>query len=255
MVPPPKSLAPICTAVDSRALSKVQELLANGSNPNSVCPFGGVGNDLPILCEAADIGDAGIVEALIKANADVNSADGTPLLRAAFHGYATVAQMLLRAGANVNATNDGMSALYVAALSCQADTASLLLSAGASVDIRTGLDGRQGDAPLHAAAYKAERQCVQVVKALIQSGADVNAIGDLGNTPLMSALKGAIHHHSWTEERAHVVADLLDAGANPLIANEEGENAVVRASKCGNDQIYRMIVKRARLFLANPGQE
>lgn len=208
--------------------------------------------DLIVQCaetDAQDEQDAEIVQALIKVGADVkatNEAGYTALHGAAYGGHSAVGRVLLEAGASVDAkTKDGVSPLHSAAIGCRTEMVRLLLSAGAGVDSR---DGRNST-PLHWAVPKGH--CVQVVEALIQAGADVNAVEDaFGDSPLMSATQFC---SSGTEQ---IVADLLDAGANPLIANRRRENAVSRASSahCGNAQVYRMIAERARLFLGSSGQ-
>ena len=244
-IQPSKPSVPICEAVKSGDINGVQNLLTNSSNANSICP--GVMADMPVLSAAARHGGAEIVQALIKAGADVNGANEagfTALHNAAHEGHTAVARVLLQAGASVDAkTSDGDSPLHSAAIGGRTEVVALLLSAGASVHSQDRLKST----PLHDAVGIG---CVQVVKALIQAGANVNAVEDLfGDTPLTKATQ-----YCSSESSQQIIADLLDAGANPLIANRRRENAVMRASRCGNAQVYRMITERARLFLANYGQ-
>lgn len=240
---------PICEAVKAGDASRVQSLLTNkGSNPNSVCHGEGLAADMPVLSVAADAGEVEMVRALLKAGAEVDASNAggfTALVGAAFRGHAEVAKVLLEAGGSVGARyGDGSTPLHAAAIGCRAEMVRLLLAAGASVNAQDRLKMT----PLHDAASR--DGCAQVVRALIEGGANVNAVEHLfGDTPLMSATKSCSSAGS-----QQIIAELLDAGANPLIANRRGENAVSRASNCGSPQVYRMITERARLFLANQGQ-
>ena len=67
-----------------------------------------------------------------------------------------------------------------------------------------------GDTPLHIVCGWGDTEAVD---ALIEAGADVNAIGEAKMTPLFSAVMG---------NSVEVVQRLLEAGANPLVKNEDG---------------------------------
>jgi ankyrin repeat protein len=67
------------------------------------------------------------------------------------------------------------------------------------------------DTCLHMAAHRGD---VRAVQLLLQAGANVNAIGDMGYTPL---------HYAASREVALV---LVGAGANPSIADEFGKPPV-----------------------------
>lgn len=68
-----------------------------------------------------------------------------------------------------------------------------------------------GDTPLHIMVW---RRDISAAIALIEAGANVNAIGDMGETPLHIAVK---------QQLKPVVEALLEAGANPEIRSEFGE--------------------------------
>ncbi|KAB8195627.1 ankyrin repeat domain-containing protein [Lysobacter maris] len=78
---------------------------------------------------------------------------------------------------------------------------------------RVSMDSRsyENDTPLHVLLW---RRDFDGAKALIEAGADVNAIGDMGQTPLHLA----IH-----QGRVDIAEALLLAGANPDIRSEFGE--------------------------------
>src|SRR6185295_15664715 len=88
------------------------------------------------LTEAAIIGSAPIIDALLKAGADPNTSnpDGeTPLMAVARSGKVEAAKRLLDAGADVNAKEawGGQSAIMWAAAQSQADMVKFLASRGA----------------------------------------------------------------------------------------------------------------------------
>jgi cytohesin len=138
-----------------------------------------------------------IVEALLRAGADVNARDkwgSTPLHFAASPGTATA---LLKAKAKVNAVDSvGRIPLHDAAHRGSDQVVRTLLGAGA--DVNRNIDGT----PLFLAADNGQ---ARTVDALIEAGADVNSADEEGTTPLLAA-----------SDNGHgtIVAALLEAGAD-----------------------------------------
>jgi ankyrin repeat protein len=244
---PSKPPVPICIAVRARDTSRVQRLLKNGAEANSICPGEENVANMPVLSVAARAGTAEIAQALLAAGAKVdgaNYAGYTALHGAAYEGGADVVRVLLQAGASVGAkTSDGETPLHDAATGCRQEAVRLLLSAGADVHAQ----GVLKRTPLYNAVAADPGKCAPVVRELIDAGADVNAIEEIpGNTPLLSALDSCSSAGS-----LQIIADLLQAGANPLIANRRGETAVTKSSACGNPQVFALVARQARLFGAN----
>lgn len=108
-------------------------------------------NEIAII-KAAKKGDVDAVQTLIGQDAALLAArdkDGsTPLHCAAWKGHAQIVELLLDAGADINAHND---------------------------------NGHWGTTPLHAAAHGNQRKVAEI---LIQHGADLNAKNPRGLTPL-----------------------------------------------------------------------
>jgi hypothetical protein len=130
-----------------------------------------------------------------------------------------IARILVEANAALDLHDGyGATALYSAVYSRYDELALLLIEHGANVNTKTGvyIDGNGDNTPLHRATGSPE-----LVEALIQAGADVNAPNDAGDTPLHWAVR--------LEDLASVVL-LLDAGANPESTNKSGEKPIVWAS-------------------------
>jgi ankyrin repeat protein len=99
--------------------------------------------------------------------------------------FSSVAEILVLAGANVNATDvDGHTALHCACEKNHSSVAKVLLCAGAKVNAKGGLSGWTA---LHLAS---QNNHSSVAKVLIQAEADINAVGTkAGWTPLHLACK------------------------------------------------------------------
>ena len=136
---------------------------------------------------AASRGDIDAVRALLKSGADAGAAQGdgmTALHFAADRGDATMAAMLVHAGANVSAgTRIGRyTPLHLASRAGAGPVVRALLTAGADPSARVE---NGGVTPLHLAA---ESGSVDAVSALLDAGADANATEtEWGQTPLIFA--------------------------------------------------------------------
>lgn len=91
------------------------------------------------LITAAGDGNIGQVNELLQHGANVNyklfDAGTTPLIAAASRGHIDVAEILLAAGAQINATDDGVgTALYWAAFEGRVRMVKLLLSRGGKLN-------------------------------------------------------------------------------------------------------------------------
>jgi ankyrin repeat protein len=136
---------------------------------------------------AAKAGDNDEVAAILSMDNRLTravDADGwTPLHLAAHFGHAEVVETLLANNADVHARSTNYmqnQALHAAAAGRRADTARLLLQAGADANATQA----GGFAPLHSAAQNGD---AALVGLLLAHGADVNANCDDGRTALALA--------------------------------------------------------------------
>jgi len=142
---------------------------------------------------------------LIAAGADVDlvTEDGsTALMLAARQNHTEVAERLIAAGANFDLVNqNGYTALIYAAQSNSTEIARLLIAAGANVN----LVNRYGYTALMDAAVSNRPE---IVRLLIVADANVDLITQYGCTALMVAAR---------QNRPEIARLLIAAGADPTI--------------------------------------
>jgi ankyrin repeat protein len=249
--------AALLTAARTGKPGPVKALLSRGADVNVKERSG----QTPLMWAAAD-GHAPVVEALLAAGADFRTplpSGFTPFSFAVREGRTDVVRIFLNAGADVNeamqprkssgkAPRRGTSPLILAVENGHFELAAILLEAGADPnDQRSGFtplhmltwvrkpnrgDGDDGDpAPIGSGTMSS----LQLVKELVEHGADVNArlkrggsgrgtINRLGATPFLLA--------SMTADIPYM-RTLLDLGADPLIPNADHCTPLLAAAGVG----------------------
>ena len=189
------------------------------------------------LVQAVTGGRTEAVEMLLDADADPNLADDrgvTPLIAAGSSGEFTLFEALLDGGADPNArSKDGETALIGAALRGDMDKLDLLLEAGVDLD----LQNREGDTALHAAVRRdwstnEERAASRTGDShLREPNFTVAALLDAGADPNVANAKGETPLFT-AIDKAHVgnAGALLAGGADPIVQNEKGETPIVKAA-------------------------
>jgi ankyrin repeat protein len=185
------------------------------------------------LARAVVSGQSRVVQFLLDQGADVdlrNAAGQTLLHLAASSGHRAIAELLLQRGAAVDARDiSGETALYRAAGRGYVAVAEVLLAADADANARAG-DGRT---PLHRAVGHGQ---LRLVSLLLEHGADPGAMAADARTPLMVA---GMNRH-----REAIVRQLLAAGANPNVEDEQGRTALSYA-------VEKDELETVRVLLAN----
>lgn len=126
----------------------------------------------------------------------------------------------------------GRTPLHWAARGVHYNVLKLLIERGADVNA----PDVAGVLPLHSVALRGHPEAAEL---LIATGADVNAVDSTGNTPLSYALSSS---HDWEFPRRREVVDLLLAhGVEVPVSGEEGRITLHRAAEAG----YAGLVKAA----------
>lgn len=194
-------------------------------------------HDASPLLRAVSSNDAAAVERLLAAGTDVNHIDRTgisPLHKAVVDRNLPMVERLLLAGASTRQSSDGITSLALAVNLGDVDIAKALLKAGADVNGRTVKDYT----PMLMAAAEGD---LNMIHALVEAGADVNLVDHLGQSALSIAiLKGNLR----------VVHTLLRFGADPNAQNLAGISVLFQALTQGNPDAAKALLANK----ANPNK-
>lgn len=186
------------------------------------------------LLEAAGRGDLAAVNRLIAAKADLEQRDGqrqTPLLLAVTGNHVAVAKALLAAGASPNAQAANQDTPWLlAGASGRTEIIAAMLPFKPDLTIRNRYGG-------NALIPACERAHVETAKLLLTSGIDVNHVNNLGWTCLLEIVilgDGGPRHQQ-------VAKLVLDAGANPNLADKDGVSPLAHARKRGQNEVAKLI--------------
>ena len=245
----PQGETPLMVAARTGVVGSVEALLGHGAGVGVDAREGWRGQTA--LMWAVAEGHAGIVAPLAAAGADVDARSDvgfTPLAFAVRAGHADAVEALMRAGADVDlALPDGTSPLHLAVINAHYDVALQLLGHGADPAA-----AEPGWTPLHQLIWtrRPNRHYnnpaafptgivtdLELARALVAHGADVNArqtaeprdgyrnmLNRSGATPFLLAAKAV---------DLDMMRLLLELGADPLLANEDGTTALLVAAGVG----------------------
>lgn len=154
-------------------------------------------------------GDLVAVRALLERGADVNVRDKEGTTPLAF---------------DISSVPDNAKALAIAGM---------LIRAGANVNLKD----KSETTPLKLAVYQFEDRDGELVKLLLEAGADANAADDYGTTVLMHAI------HAANQEAALIknVRALILAGAQVNARNKLGQTALSIAAEDKNDKLIKLL--------------
>ncbi len=186
------------------------------------------------LIEAASAGRVDEVARMIQSGAPLDAQDAqgrSALLRAVAGDHVSVAKVLLEAGAspNTQAANRDTPWLLAGALG-RAEIIAAMLPRKPDLSIRNRYGG-------NALIPACERAHVEAVKLLLTSGIDLDHVNDLGWTCLLEIVilgDGGPRHQQ-------VARLVLDAGANPSLAEKDGVTPLAHARQRGQQAIARLI--------------
>ncbi|XP_018574567.1 ankyrin-3-like [Anoplophora glabripennis] len=142
---------------------------------------------------------------------NITGSDGTTvLLLAAERDLLDIFRFIIERGADINGTQEGRTALHVAAKGYKVENVEFLVEAGMDVNARD----KQGRTPLH---FAAGHGWAPVVKFFIGRVEDVNVRDSQGRTPI---------HSATLRDRLDAVKDLVEAGADVTICDNDGFTAL-----------------------------
>ena len=244
----PEGETALMAAARNGDAASVKLLVSRGANIHAVESWKGQ----TALMWAAAENNAEAVKVLIEAGADIKARSKggvfTPFLFAVRAGHIAAARVLLDAGAEIDAPMpDGMSPLVLSLLNGHFELASFLLDRGADPNAAA-----QGWTALHQIVWTRRPNTgfnlpgaiatggvnsLDVVRKLVQRGADVNArqtrepkdgfrnqLNRVGATPFLLAAKSV---------DLPLMRVLLDLGADPKIATDDGTTALMAAAGVG----------------------
>ena len=259
----------LMTCARTGPVSSVMKLLAGGADPNATEQDRGQ----TALMWAAAGNHVAVVKALVEAGADLTarSQDGfTPLLFSARAGAIEVARLLVEAGADVDqVTPDGYSPLLVAAASIDAVTGSdyrLVVSQSPHEELARyfldhGADRNKSDQfGMTALHFAVDTEKMTLLKALLETGAEPNAVLTRplpfrrGDYVSRNAYDGASPFWLATRDaNLEMMRVLLNAGADPFLANAAGVTPLMVASGLGENDARRppddLVLQAVRLLL------
>ena len=214
-------------------------------------------NSVTAIMIACYKGNTDAISVLLKAGADLNMTDGNGascIHHVVGEGFTkAMLETVINHGADVNLTNNNnATALMIACLNSNVDAINVLLNAGADSNIADA----DGDSCLHNAVGKS---CIadpaiaayegythlhhgdcskENLQAIIDHGVDINASNKMNVTALMVACQRG---------NTDVINILLNAGADPNIADEKGAACIHHAvgGGCRKEVLLRLISRGA----------
>lgn len=186
------------------------------------------------LLRAAREGDADAVAVALRAGADIETRDEhdrTALLLASTYDHVAAALLLVALGADPDALDDRHDTPWlVTGVTGSVAMVEALLPANPDLTIRNRYGGLS---PIPAA----ERGHVDYIRRVVQTGVDLDHVNDLGWTAMLEAIilgDGGADHRE-------IVRLLLEAGADPEIADRDGVTPLQHAERRGYDSIARLL--------------
>ena len=211
---------PLHIAVENGEETIIQTLLAQKADTNLKDTFGNTSLHLAVQLKKQETNSR-----LVKSEVSYQS----PFPATYSTCSAQAVQAIIEHGADVNAVNNkGQTALFIACSDGQENFVKILLDAGTDPNITD----KSKDSSLHSAIYG---HCsIESLNELISHGAHVDAVNDIGETPLLTACKAG---------QTESVSLLLKLKADLSIANIDGYTSLhfAAVADCSADTVLQII--------------
>lgn len=209
---PRNSKTPLHIAVEEGKRDIVEYLIDKGANINARDI-----NGMSPLHYAITKANVDLVKLLLDKGADIEISDRnryTPLLLSVSVGSMEIARYLIDRGANLGAKDkNGNGVLHLCGEKGYPDLIMYILDKGGeNIDIND--TNKKKETPLHLAVRNNKEE---VVKLLIEKGADINAVDSIGATPLSVALE---------VDNLSLAKYLVEKGASLDVELEDGRKLV-----------------------------
>ncbi|KAJ0153294.1 Beauvericin cluster-specific repressor BEA4 [Fusarium oxysporum f. sp. albedinis] len=179
------------------------------------------------VCERGHFGIAKVLVERDGQTTNPGKRKWPPLPLALKNGHIDIAKWLIEHGAYVDATYNRESAILLASINGHAEIVELLFNAGARPDTSSRNE------PI--ICLVASRCLVTVVKVFLERGANVEATGLSGRTPL--------HFAAEEEESAATMETLLNYGADINSRDPMGETALFKATKRASVDEVELLIR------------
>lgn len=221
-------------AVQTKNVYELRRLLQNNVSPDSN------GADTTPLHEAASLGEAKLVELLLRHGANLNAVStrgDTSLVLALAEKHEEVANMLLDSGADYKISNsDGMSPLHLAVLMNLRSCVQKMLIRGA--DANETRPTAFGNVPVLSVAIKKTPPDQSIIELLLHHGAN----------PLMlhhkrTRVETVLHQSVRILDGSDIIRTLAEAAKDFTVEDEDGRTVLHLAAQKGNEEAVRILLK------------
>lgn len=191
--------------------------------------------NIETLRAAAGRGDTNTVKTLLENSEDPSVASAYMLRAAAYFGHLDIVNLLISRGADVDASDDGETALLVAIRGAQTKVVRRLIDAGA--DVRARLHG--GASALHEAVRTYDvietGATLEIIDQLLENGLHIEIEDDDGRTPF---------HGAAFCGRVDLLDGLLARGAKLDAKDRWQETPLDHACFNGHIEVVKFLISR-----------
>ncbi len=233
----PELGARLLTAIDNGDVNTIKKYVT-GQNVNLL--VGDTDEGWFLLERAVDVNNRDIAEFFLSqgAKTDLVGHEGYPLTAAVFAGNENMIQLLINAGASINAQDPALEGGTALFNTDNTDIINLLVSRGADIN---AIDYQMRTALIRAAMDGKTERCSH----LINLNANINHQDEDGVSALMHAITYGLGS-AFIQSHDEIVTLLVTAGAdlNEQVKNHGNLSPLMIAAFRGNDQLTELLLKQ-----------